>query len=551
MKSLSSFSLLCRVPGLPGMGLSLLLGLGLVLAVGPGQGLAQEPLPEVNAVGVGMGADAFASAAEIEASFGVSLTTDISAYSAEAGEPSHVGSAGAGAQRTAWWRWTAPSDGWCTVDTLRSANKATPMRDTVVAVYSGAAVGALTLVARNDDSLGGNVTGVDLSRVQFYARRDVVYSIAVDGRQAGNVTATTKNVVLALRHMPMVAGTRDGVFCVGLGSNLALQGVVTATRTASGRISGKVVSQLRTWPFTGSYTAEGYFETQIELPQRPGEPLRPALRLRLDGVGNGMVSLDLVEGAQVLEVAPLFPERGVYAGTAPNQGLITSAISGPTARFGAGYANVTVKKTGAVTVAGVAVDGSAFTFASHLHPLQHSTDLWIVGTVPMFGRKGGVVCLASLTPGASAVLLGSVVHIRPTGPVGSFYQAGVEELFSWQGGSYTPPAAGQVPFDFLGVGGGPGELTLMDGGAEMPGGDFVRALTLSAPGKFTFGPAVPLPKPALALNAKTGLVTGSVTDANGVKRKLRGSLVRLGANPPTMVGQATGKTRTLAWDVTP
>ena len=85
----------------------------------------------------------------------------------ETGEPAHAGNGGA---RSVWFNWTAPRDGQVRVDTVGSSI------DTLLGVYMGSAVGALTLVASNDNTPGlGNA-----SRVEFLAVQGIVYRIAVD-----------------------------------------------------------------------------------------------------------------------------------------------------------------------------------------------------------------------------------------------------------------------------------------------------------------------------------------------------------------------------------
>src|SRR5439155_1190198 len=85
----------------------------------------------------------------------------------EAGEPAHNGNAGG---KSIWYRWTAPSSGTATIDTIGSAF------DTLLAVYTGTAVSALTRIASDDDS-GGNRT----SKVTFTAVAGTTYQIAIDG----------------------------------------------------------------------------------------------------------------------------------------------------------------------------------------------------------------------------------------------------------------------------------------------------------------------------------------------------------------------------------
>ena len=89
---------------------------------------------------------------------------------AEAGEPDHAGYA---AVKSVWWSWTAPVTGTVTISTAGSAF------DTVLAVYTGSAVGSLAAVASNDDA----AAGVHTSAVSFAGTAGVTYAIAVDGFQ--------------------------------------------------------------------------------------------------------------------------------------------------------------------------------------------------------------------------------------------------------------------------------------------------------------------------------------------------------------------------------
>jgi lysophospholipase L1-like esterase len=85
---------------------------------------------------------------------------------AEPGEPDH---AGIPAEASVWYRWTAPANGQVRIETCDSDF------DTVLAVYTGSAVNALTPVASNDDTCGLR------SRVDFNAAAGTIYRIAVDG----------------------------------------------------------------------------------------------------------------------------------------------------------------------------------------------------------------------------------------------------------------------------------------------------------------------------------------------------------------------------------
>jgi hypothetical protein len=85
----------------------------------------------------------------------------------EPGEPDHAGDAGG---NSVWWQWTAPTGGAMGFDTFGSDF------DTLLAVYTGSSLDALTLVGSNDDAGGGSQ-----SRVGFPVLAGTTYWIAVDG----------------------------------------------------------------------------------------------------------------------------------------------------------------------------------------------------------------------------------------------------------------------------------------------------------------------------------------------------------------------------------
>src|SRR5439155_22626 len=89
------------------------------------------------------------------------------------GEPDHAGFAGG---HSVWFRWTAPHDGRARVSVFTGTTW-----DSLLGVYTGASVGALTQVAANDDAPYG-------SQVSFGALAGTRYWIAVDGK-IGALTA--------------------------------------------------------------------------------------------------------------------------------------------------------------------------------------------------------------------------------------------------------------------------------------------------------------------------------------------------------------------------
>lgn len=136
--------------------------------------------------------DAFANRIVLNGASADATGTNVNA-SAESGEPAHIGSAPAA--RSVWWSWTAPASGPVAIDTIGSDF------DTVLAAYTGAAVNALAVIARDDDS-GGSGT----SRITFEAVAGTAYQIAVDG-----FDGATGQIALALRLTP-VAGPANDAF---------------------------------------------------------------------------------------------------------------------------------------------------------------------------------------------------------------------------------------------------------------------------------------------------------------------------------------------------
>jgi hypothetical protein len=98
---------------------------------------------------------------------------DILGATGQPGEPAHF-SVASKPKQSAWSKWRAPQDGNVVVDTEGSDY------DTILAVYRGRRIGALTPVASDDDS----GTGL-LSQVSFNAHEDVTYRIAVDSFGGG------------------------------------------------------------------------------------------------------------------------------------------------------------------------------------------------------------------------------------------------------------------------------------------------------------------------------------------------------------------------------
>ena len=144
-----------RLRDVKGMVFAAAIGLvGLALAMPAGAWAAPPPN------------DNFGQAAELTGLPTSTTGTNVDA-TRQGPEPDHLGfDFGA----SVWYEWTAPSAGHVAID-LEGSDY-----DSIVAVYTGSAIGALELVAENDD-FGTRLA----SRVGFDAAEGTTYRIAVDG----------------------------------------------------------------------------------------------------------------------------------------------------------------------------------------------------------------------------------------------------------------------------------------------------------------------------------------------------------------------------------
>jgi hypothetical protein len=127
-------------------------------------------MPSPAAADVPPANDAFSSAQEVSGDSGFASGTNAGA-SKEASEPDHAGKPGGA---SVWYRWTPGRNGRATVSTCDSDF------NTLLAVYTGTSVDALTPVASNDDACGLG------SSVTFSAVGGTTYRIAVDGDAAAS-----------------------------------------------------------------------------------------------------------------------------------------------------------------------------------------------------------------------------------------------------------------------------------------------------------------------------------------------------------------------------
>lgn len=194
-----------------------------------------------------IGNDAFARGLTLNPGTSGPVRANTASATREPAEPLHAGVTSSG---SLWWTFAAPSAGAVSLTTTGSAI------DTVLAVYTGTGVNALTPVASNDNSVG------TASAVSFTATEGTQYRIAV----AGKGTATGA-IALAITWLPYggyhpvtparVLDTRTSGGAIGQGEIRSLgllgQGGVPATGVDAVAMNvtvtgGSAPSVLTVWP---------------------------------------------------------------------------------------------------------------------------------------------------------------------------------------------------------------------------------------------------------------------------------------------------------------
>jgi len=165
--------------------------------------------------------DNFAAAQVISGCSGSVNGTNVGA-TREAGEPIHSPD-GNQSNRSVWYQWQAPGSGNATISTAGSGF------DTVLGVYTGSSVGALTTIGRADDNSDTDKT----STVTFNAVAGTTYRIAVDGYNnngsGGDIGPITLNWTIA-NCVGSSIQFSAGSYSVGEGANFLS---VDVTRTGN------------------------------------------------------------------------------------------------------------------------------------------------------------------------------------------------------------------------------------------------------------------------------------------------------------------------------
>ena len=264
--------------------------------------------------------DNFANAQTVPGSGGSVNGTNMGATK-EGGEPNHAGFLGG---RSIWYFWTPNSTGPVSISTSGSGF------DTLLGVYLGGSVNALSQLTSNDDDPAGGRS----SRVNFTATAGTSYRIAVDGYngEAGNVllqitpgtnTGRVANIATRLR-----VGTGDNVLIGGfiitgnptkrvivraIGPSLAGQGVAGALADTTLELhgAGGLIASNDDWQqsqaeiLASGLPPSSQFESAIVRTLQPGA-YTAIVRGFQNSVGVGLVEIYDLEpgnGANLANIA--------------------------------------------------------------------------------------------------------------------------------------------------------------------------------------------------------------------------------------------------------
>jgi hypothetical protein len=268
------------------------------------------------------------------------------------GEPQIAGVAGG---HSIWFKWTAPRSGTYDIDTCGSAI------DTLLGVYTGSAVNALSLVASDDDGGGECSPG---SRVVFAATEGTVYRIAIDGK--GGATGPID------LHLDQAPANDDFADAVTIPPGGAWEAAATALATAQ----------------TGEPAPAGHSVWFEWTPEVSG-------RTSLEACGVGFVpALGVFTGDELAALAPV-SVADVDGECARGTTIEFSAVAGATYRIAVGGAE------------GGRVELHLVSAASNLRLLTVRTGGEGSGTVSSepAGIACGAICHYNLSAGTSLTLV--------------------------------------------------------------------------------------------------------------------------------------------------
>ena len=471
--------------------------------------------------------DNFANAIALAAG---SSTVDGTAATAQPGEPPHYTHGGSlKATHSVWWKFVSPFNGFIQIDTAGSAY------DTVLSVYTGSKVTALSRVAQNDDA---DVTPpVKTSLVSIAVTKGVTYHIAVDGFSSDVTGSTTLNITY-LR----INSAKTYEVALTDAPSSEDNGLLVFSTTSSSLVTGKVITGTHGYPFTAAVSVDGHLIASVD---RPGlAPVLMDLTVGTDYQGNvfGPAAGAVAVGQTSSSVTAYPAISYTNASPCPRAGRYNYAVNA-TGAVGYGVASVTVSKTGVCTSSGTLADGSAFVFSAPLLDNSGSanSDIGTGGSYcyhsVLSHAQGQITGSATFDATKSPVAVGgSLLWYRPAPKVGTaFLPYGIfGSSVTTFGNQYLPPTATHrvdPAFDVTS-----GACTLDIASLDFPA--VSAPLTLSTSNTFPAGVAPNLIN--LKVATATGIVSGTVKLINSPTSYKIASVLGIVVNYPGFTPQFYG-----------
>lgn len=414
-------------------------------------------------------------------------------------------------------------------------------------------------------SASGLITGKPTKALPFSPTYGMAapYRVTVSARNAAGVSEalTLTWLILPLWN----PGSYDGLFerngalddGKGLGSRMQL------TITSAGSISGQLQHEGKTYRFStyhlthlNSYTDS--FDAEFPISLGKGKPPLTLIIPQGGGYQSMEATLELAEGTSAAGILyrtratdlrytlppPYAYKKGTLRLTSQarqetdivpqGQGYLSLSISGKGIAVWKGkLADGTALSGSAnLTLTGPGDDGPSLALRQELYKGRASLLGWIVMGFPYDGALD---------------FSGTLTWFKPAQPSTSkdrLYQDGIPlHDLQLMGGSYTPPARGEMLFGL--TANEPGDttpnLTFTASGSNLPDATFQQDLLLSAGHKIKLSPLSPdTPLRSLSFNPKTGTFKGSFTLLHESDKKLHRTATLEGILPNQMSDQASG-----------
>jgi hypothetical protein len=477
---------------------------------------------------------------------------NLTTFSKEADEPSHnPAGSGVSAGKSAWWRWVAPANGYCTVDTRTSRDLNQPVRSATVAVYRAHPILApnfdtITPVVKSNYSLDlGTDSTSRFGKVTFLAEEGKTYFIAVDARTNADWDAVNHfGIGMDLRFYEPKNETRMGL--VGLPYLSGAQvGIASFNLTQKGGFGGSVQMFGKRHSFRGQVSADGFFYVSVPQPNPPGSTPAAPLLLVCDVLGRGkLFTLDSIADSDSnhFNAVQKFGKGNYFAGA----GYYTHNMefAGGTGGFGLGSCRMT--RTGGVRGSMELPDGQKLTYSAKL--LEDGGSPSFVFVRHLFKGAGFAWFSLGHTGANNGLSYNEGAYRRPAIAGDPFYPNGLNTEVYLEGGKYEVPASSATPFGLLSDSSGVGKMVIpatagedINVPTELPLTFLANQFAFSAPNSFGA---------SIKFNRRTGIGSGKIQiPLSQAARTLRVVCTRFPGNDPEIKGRLTGTTRTVAFTI--